>query len=280
MNGKDVVSSKGERTDLASLGSLVEETAAPVAVRRPRRSWRLRLTPRQQVIAKRAGALGGLSLLLVGGIWAILAFAPRPTPDYFDDDMEDILEYTLLSDDFNSLPIERRMELLRDLVQRLKTLSGEDSAAMAAFAATIKKEMRRQMERNIKQLAADTIDIYANDYSRIPPDEQHRFLDDAIIGFTEMMEQIAGENSPLPRDRGERLTVIKDQAKRDVGTLRENDERPSARRVAQFFEFIHNDQENISDPVQRGRNARFMRDMTRHLRGQDIATGRPRNGPG
>jgi hypothetical protein len=247
--------------------------------RRPRRSWRPRLSDHQRTIARRAGALGGLTLLLVGGIWAILALAPRPTPDYLDADMDDILDYTLLSDDFNSLPIERRMELLRDLVQRLKTLSGEDSAAMAAFAATIKKEMRRQMERNIKQLAADTMDIYASDYAKTPPEEQDRFLDEAIIGFTEMMEEIAGEDSPLPRDRGERLTAIKDQARKDVGMLRENDERPTARRVAQFFEFIHSDQQNISDPVQRGRNVRFMRDMTRHLRGQDVATGKPR-GPG
>ena len=150
---------------------------------------------------------------------------------------------------------------------------------MAAFAATLKKEMRRQMERNIKQLAADTVDVYASDYAHIPPEEQDQFLDEAIIGFTEMMEDIAGEDTPLPRDRGERLAAIKGQAKRDVGMLRENDERPTARRVAQFFNFIHNDQQNISDPVQRGRNVRFMRDMTRHLRGQDIATGKPR-GPG
>jgi hypothetical protein len=219
-------------------------------------------------------------LLLVAGMWGIFALVPRGEPDYLEDDMQDILDYTLLSDDFNKLPIERRMELIKELVERMKTLSGEDSAAMAAFAATIKKEMRIQMERNIKRLAADTIDIYASDYAKTPPEKQREFLDDAAIRFTHMMEDVAGENSPLPEGDSERLAAIKEQAKKDEEQFREEDSRPTAGRVARFFEFIHNDQENVSDPVQRGRNVRFMRDMTRHLRGQDLATGKPVNGPG
>jgi hypothetical protein len=252
------------------LGSLLEP-APIVAYRAPRTP---RLSPRQRTIARRAGAILCVSLVLAGGMWGIFALAPRPAPDYLDDDMRNVLDYTLLSEDFNKLPVERRLELIKELVERMKKLSGEDSAAMAAFAATIKKEMRRQMERNIKRLAVDTIDIYAKDYATTPPEQQEKFLDDSIIGFTRMMEDIAGENSPLPKDDAERIATIKDQAKRDEKTLRENDSRPTADRVGRFFEFIHNDQENVSDPVQRGRNAKFMRDMTRHLRGQDVATGR------
>lgn len=259
---------------------LLDEQLAPSAAVKPRRQFKLELTARQRWLGKRIGAMAGLTVVLVGGLWAIMAMAPRPEPDYLNDDMTELLDFTLLSDDFNNLPIERRMELLRDLVQRIKTLSGEDSTAMAAFAATIKKEMRRQMERNIKRLAADTIDIYASDYAKVEAGNQHAFLDDAIINFTEMMEEIAGEESPLPRDPDERLTAIKAQAKRDEAQMREDTSRPTAQRVARFFEFIHNDQENISNPVQRGRNAKFMRDMTRHLRGQDTSTGKPLRGPG
>lgn len=256
---------------LGSMPSLLEQPAAPSVVAPPRP----RLSERQRTMARRAASISALLLLLVGGMWAIFALAPRPAPDYLDDDMQSILDYTLLSDDFNKLPVERRLELIKELVQRMKTLSGEDSAAMAAFAATIKKEMRRQMERNVKQLAVDTIDIYARDYATTPPGEQDKFLDDAIIGFTKMMEDIAGEQSPLPKDDSERIATIKGQAKRDEEKLRESDSRPTADRVGRFFEFIHNDQENVSDPVQRGRNAKFMRDMTRHLRGQDVSTGKP-----
>jgi hypothetical protein len=263
------------------LGSLLDEPArAPAPPAPARRSLKIDLTPSQRGLARRLGAISALALLLVGGMWGIFALVPRSEPDYLSDDMQGILDYTLLGEDFNNLPIERRMELLKELVQRLKTLSGEDSTAMAAFAATVNKQMRRQMERNIKRLAVDTIDIYASGYATMPPEKQSEFLDDAVIGFTRMMEDIAGENSPLPAGDAERLAVVKEQAKKDEQRFREDNTRPTARRVAQFFEFIHNDQENVSNPIQRGRNAKFMRDMTRHLRGQDIATGKPVQGPG
>lgn len=260
------------------LGSLLDEPerAAPA----PGVSRQPRLTEAQVKLAKRLGALGGLTLVLIGGICAILALAPRPEPDYLNDDMEEILDYTLLSDDFNKLPIERRMELLKELVERLKTLSGEDSTAMAAFAATIKREMRTQIERNIKKLAADTIDIYARDYATVPPEQQREFLDKAALGFMSMLEDVTGESGPFPQEDGARLAAIKEQAKRDQQRFREQTGRPTARQVARLFEFIHRDQENVSDPVQRGRNVKFMRDMTRHLRGQDVATGKPLKSPG
>lgn len=265
---------------LPGLGSLLEETSPPPVSAPAMASRRLDLTPAQRKLGKRVGVIGALLLLLVGGMWGIFALVPRSEPDYLSDDMTDILDYTLLSDDFNNLPIEKRMELLKELVQRLKTLSGDDSAAMAAFAATIKKQMREQIERNLKRLAVDTMDIYAKDYASTPPEKQSEFLDGAVIGFTHMMEDIAGEKSPLPAGDAERLAAVKDQAKKDEKNFREGDSRPTARRVAKFFEFIHNDQENVSDPIQRGRNAKFMRDMTRHLRGEDIATGKPIDGPG
>lgn len=264
----------------AQLGSLLDEPE-PVLVAAPaKQRRRLALTPEQRKLSKRVGALAGLTLLLAGGMWGIFSLVPRSEPDYLSDEMLGILDYTLLGDDFNNLPIERRLELLRELVQRMKTLSGDDSVAMAAFAATVDKEMRRQMERNIKRLAVDTIDIYAQDYAKVPPEKQSEFLDDAVLGFTRMMEDIAGEKSPLPEGDGERLAAVKEQAKKDEEKFREDSSRPTARRVSQFFEFIHNDQENVSDPVQRGRNAKFMRDMTRHLRGQDVSTGKPVDGPG
>jgi hypothetical protein len=264
------------RPSLPPLGSLLDEPpreAVPPAPRTPR------FTARQIKLGKRLGTLGALVLFLAAGVWGIFALAPRSEPDYLSDDIESILDYTLLSDDFNKLPIERRMELLKELVERLKTLSSDDSTAMAAFAATIKREMRTQIERNIKKLVADTIDIYARDYAKTPPEEQAEFLDDAALGFTHMLEDVAGERGPLPAQDGARLAAIKDQAKKDQERFREQTGRPTSRQVARLFEFIHRDQENVSGPVQRGRNVKFMRDMTRHLRGQDIATGKPIKGP-
>src|SRR5262245_35712609 len=100
--------------------------------------------------ARRTVAVLGAVVVLAGVTVGIASLWPRATPDYLEDDMDDVLDYTLLSEEFNNLPVQRRLELIKDLVQRLKTLSADDSAVMAAFAATIREQMRRQMERNVK----------------------------------------------------------------------------------------------------------------------------------
>jgi len=229
---------------------------------------------------RRVGGLAAVLGLLLGGAWAVKSLIPHPTPDFLNDDFGEVLTFTLLTDDFNKLPLDERMRLLKDLVQRMKTMSEDDAPVMAAFAASLKQEMKKQMETNVKKLAADMIDNYAKNYAAVLPQDEAAFLDDSIIGFTELMEDVAGERSPLPRDPKERLNVIKEQAKKDEAKLREDKSRLTADRAARFFEFVHSDQQTVSDPQQRGRSAKFMRDMTRHLRGQDPSTGKPRPGGG
>lgn len=34
--------------------------------------------------------------------------------------MDEVLNYTLLTDEFNNLPVDKRLELLKDLIDRLK----------------------------------------------------------------------------------------------------------------------------------------------------------------
>jgi len=227
---------------------------------------------------RRVSATAGVLLVVLIGTWAATRLMPTPKPNFLDGDLGDVLEFALLSDDFNKLPLDERMRLLKDLVQRMKTMSADDAPIMAAFAAGIEKEMRRQLETNVKKLAADMIDEYAADYSTVPPEKASEYLDDAVIRFTELMEDVAGEKSPLPRDEKERLAVIKTQAKKDEERMREDTSKLTAGRAARFFEFVHKDDDAVSSPVQRGRTVRFMRDMTRHLRGQDPSTGKPLKG--
>ena len=104
--------------------------------------------------------------LLVGGAFGVLALIPRSIPNYAQDPMDEIMEFTLLSDDFNRLPVEKRLELIKDLVARLKTMSGDDSSALAMFAASIGREMRRQMEETVKRLAVDVVDMFARATTR------------------------------------------------------------------------------------------------------------------
>lgn len=229
---------------------------------------------------RRLASLAGTLCLLLACLWIVMKLIPSPQPDFSNDDLGEVLEFTLLTDGFNKLPLDERLKLLKELVARMKSMSEDDAPIMAAFAASIKKEMRKQIETNVKKLAADMIDDYAKRYAAIPPTDAPEFLDDSIIEFTKLMEDIAGEKSPLPTKDDERLAAIKTQAKKDEEKFREDKSPMTPERASRFFEFVHDSDNEVADPVQRGRSVKFMRDMTRHLRGQDPSTGQPVKGPG
>src|SRR5262245_2577613 len=48
-------------------------------------------------------------LLLSGSLAAYLLLRPVPQPDYAADPMDDVLNYTLLTDEFNKLPVDKRL---------------------------------------------------------------------------------------------------------------------------------------------------------------------------
>jgi hypothetical protein len=231
---------------------------------------------------RRVGAVALAVVVLLGGAFGIMALIPRQIPNIAQDPMDDVMDYVLLTDDFNNLPIDERLALVKDLINRIKTMSGEDSAMLAMFAASIEREMRRQMEENIKRLAVDVMDKYAKDYEGVPPEDADKFLDDKIVEFTRMMEDISGETSRLPEDPDERLAALRKQAQRDQEFARENaPKQMNQERVGNLIGFLRKDAEQVAGPEQRGRVTRFMRDVTRHLRGQDVSTGKPlQNGPG
>ena len=65
------------------------------------------------------------------------------------------------------------------------------------------------------------IDSYAKDYVEAPPEKQAEFLDNAIVGFTHLIEDIGQQKSGLPDSDSDRLAAIKAQAKHDEEKFRE-----------------------------------------------------------
>ncbi len=231
---------------------------------------------------RRVGVVALAIAVLVGGAFGVLALIPRPIPNIAEDPMDEVMDYVLLTDDFNNLPIEKRLALVKELIERVRTMSGEDSAMLAMFAASIEREMRRQMEENIKRLAVDVMDKYAQDYESVPPEEAGKYLDEKAIEFTRMMEDLSGQKSGLPEDPDARLAALRRQAKKDQEFAQQNaPKQMSADRVGPLIGFLRKDADQIAGPEQRGRVTRFMRDVTRNLRGQDVSTGKPlANSPG
>ncbi|HQQ58924.1 MAG TPA: hypothetical protein PKV60_06865, partial [Thermomonas sp.] len=79
---------------------------------------------------------------LAPGVLLVIHFCFHAPPDYATADMGDLLDYTFITDDFNKLPIEQRLELIRDLIKRFSTMEGSESVLMAQWAAMIGGDLR------------------------------------------------------------------------------------------------------------------------------------------
>jgi hypothetical protein len=224
-------------------------------------------------VSKRTLAVaGGLAaLLLVGAAWWVLG--PVRKPDYEKDDLDSVMEFTLLTEEFNRLPVEERMKLMSMLVQRLKGMSGNDSLLLAAFASGIAGSARAQLETNASLLAIDVWDKYAKDYKDVPENERVAYLEDAYVNFEKMMEAATGNVSESSDQ--ERLSRAKRQAQRDTKAMSDPDRAPDGEQLGRFFGFMNNNVGSKATPQQRARGALMMRDMVRVFRGQDPATGKP-----
>lgn len=220
-----------------------------------------------------------LTVMVAGGsAFAYTHLRTRPAPDVFEDDLADVLDYTLLSDDFNKLPLDERLALMKDLIKKIKGMDSNDSALMAAFAAGITGKARAQVQKNAEKLMVDVWDRFAEEYTEVPPEDREAYLDKAFVDFTRMAEEISGFSTGM--DDQKRLDEARKQAKRDEEQFRKM-QRPTMDpgRSGQFLQWANTRGQALATPEQRGRMAGFGRDMTRRLRGQDIATGRPKEAP-
>ncbi|MCC6675783.1 MAG: hypothetical protein IT436_01440 [Phycisphaerales bacterium] len=221
-----------------------------------------------------AGRWGGGAAVIALGLGAYFILRPVPKPDYESAPIDEIFNYTLLTDEFNKLPIDERVRLVGQIVQRIKTMGSGDSALLAAFAAGIMGQAREQLQKNASKMAVDLWDKYAIDYARVPEDERGEYIEGTIVEFMKTMEGIAGESRNI--SDADRLAELRGQAKRDAEELQRPGSSPSGRQMGRMFDFMNEGVGGAATPAQRVRGAQLMRDMVRHLRGGDLATGKPK----
>ncbi len=158
-------------------------------------------------------AAGALALGVAVG--AFFYFRPTPQPDFRTANIDVLFNYTLLTDEFNKLPVEQRLELIAELVKRLKSIDADQSLLMAAFAAQITGEVRTQFEKNASLLAVDLFDKYAEDFNpRAEPAERDRYVENTFIEFQKTLEKVAGEERNISDE--DRLIEGRRQAQRDL----------------------------------------------------------------
>jgi hypothetical protein len=226
---------------------------------------------------KRFFGFGGAAALAIGlGLYFWLR--PVPQPDYATDGLDEVFDYTLLTDEFNNLPVEERLKLMGQLVQRLRSMSAGDSVLLGAFAAGIAGSARDQIEKNMSRLAIDVWDKHALQYQDVPAEGRAEYLESTFVEFTKMMEAVAGEPREISDE--ERLAEVRRDIARDRERLSQPDRQPRGEELGRFFGFMNNNVGGNATAQQRTRGQQMLRDMMRHFRGQDIATGKPMPGGG
>ncbi len=264
----------GYRPPLRERLRRLEETALETA----RGWWQFRTSePRRRrntlIGLSAAGAV--LALAIAGGASAI--WGPRFQPDYDTAQLDDVFDYTLLSSEFNNLSVEERMALLGKLVQRMKGMDAEDSVLLAAFASGIAGSARRQLEENASRLAIDLWDKHAKEYALVPAAQREDFLESAFIDFMKTMELVTGEVSD--KSDSERINEVRTQARKDIDWVKKNpDKLPDGKSMGRVFSIMNNNVGGHATAQQKVRGQQMIRDMMRHFRGQDLATGKLKGG--
>ncbi|MBK7403244.1 MAG: hypothetical protein IPJ41_01090 [Phycisphaerales bacterium] len=187
------------------MGSLLdEESSSAIGVVRPRASLHTRSRRLQSALIAHIEALwsrplarrlfmGGSSVAAIAlGLAIYLALRPVPKPDYESADISRLFDYTLLTDEFNALPVEERIKLVSQLYARVKDMNASESAMMAAFFAGIAGEARTQLEKNAGKLFIDATDLVAKDYAAVPPEDRAGYLDDAYVRLVRLTAPFDG----------------------------------------------------------------------------------------
>jgi len=218
-----------------------------------------------------SGGIGAGIVAIAIGAGAYLALRPMPKPDYENDSIYRVFKYTMLTDEFNKLPIEERLRLIGMIRERLENLDKSESVLLAAFASGIAGKTREQLEENISRLLIDTWDMHATEYADVPLEDREAFLDGVFIQLHEMGETLergeVGERTPE-----ERLAEGRSQAQRDREMMKDG-EGPSSRALSRLYRILDDGIGGHASPQERVRGQLLMRDMTRRLRGEPLSGG-------
>ena len=234
----------------------------------------------RRVSAKRRRAdflRGGIIALLGIGAGAAIAASGGQTNPYSSDQPDPFggrLRSVVFEDEFNRYPVEERLEIIRELLDRMRTMDSGSSAMLAAFAAGIKDEARKQLDTNARTLMIDFVDLHAQRYASASASERERMLDESLREMVTLQRELFGQNADEDSVE-EGVEDAKQDAKREEERAAEGRSRMNGGEAAGFVRWAQNESED-SGPNQRARVTLFMRDMTRHMRGQDLDTGKPK----
>lgn len=261
-----------------NMPSLTEglETPAPEQ-RSDRRPLSVSIAEKLDRHGKKIGLTLAAAGLVAGAAFAYDAFKPIRPPDPWRAPLDDVLGFALLDADFNRLPLERRLDLAKEIVARLRSMTAQDSVLMAAFAAGISGVARQRLEDNMSRLMVDLFDSFAKTYAAAADADKERVIEESLLAMLELQRDLDPVGVTGERDARDRLDELRERT-----TARERaaagDSRPTSIEPGRAEDVLRRVEQGVADrtsPAERARTVRFMRDTVRYLRGRDVATGRP-----
>ncbi len=222
----------------------------------------------------RGGAIAVAGVVLGAAIAFGGSDADRFPESQARDPFAGSLKTIVFESEFNRLPVQERVDLVRDLLDQMRSMDSGSSAMLAAFAAGIREEAREQLQTNARRLMVDFMDMHAKRYAAAGAAEREAMLQQSLREMVALQRELFG------MDAGEEgveegMERARRDAQREQRRAAENRGRLDSGEAAGFMRWAQREGAD-SDPNQRARVTLFMRDMTRHLRGQDLDTGKPK----
>jgi hypothetical protein len=210
-----------------------------------------------------------LLLLMLAGLggWAWWSSRWKPPPSIFDTPVDGVLGY-LAIDDFNRLPLEERVRFMIDFANRFRGLAQSESAVMAAFLAGLTGNAREQLTQNARTLAKDILAEGASAYVNLPPRERAAFIDDWLVRWSKVGEEIT-RGEVRNRSDEDRIAEFRREAERgpERAARQGGDLQLTEVGAARFLSFWQSDVEKAASPREQAQITRFMVDVRKHLTG-------------
>ncbi|MGI9014014.1 MAG: hypothetical protein ACR2GY_07175 [Phycisphaerales bacterium] len=223
-----------------------------------------RFVEHHRTLLVRLGIIGGiLAIALLLGTWWFSRW--QPPPSIFDSPIDNAIAY-FTTDDFNQLPVDERMELIAQFIDRFRTLSQSESAVLASFMAGVSGRTREQLEENIRVLARDLMKDGADEYFQTPPDQRAAYLDEWVLKWMKFGERVErGEERDISDEK--RLTDARSQGQRDTERMERdaNDTRLKERDAVRIMDMWRREIEAVATPKEQGQIMKFMDDLRQHF---------------
>jgi hypothetical protein len=149
--------------------------------------------------------IAAVVLLGAGGVTGYYLWpepAPKPPPPVATATLDQNAEYAI-SDDFNRLPMKKRLAWAEDQLKRV--LSMDDEEVIRTWKA-MGKEKRDRLFRNADAVVQEHVRQNVHKYHELPPSERKAFLDERLDEIDKidrkLRKAIESTEGPRPRSAG------------------------------------------------------------------------------